>query len=118
MKNNRTSTIVRIILAISGCALIGVLFVPIWRIELNAPQYPEGLKLLIYAGKLAGDVNIVNGLNHYIGMKTLHAEDFIEFTVLPYIIGVYGLLFFLTAIFSYRKLLYILFTLFVAFGIL
>lgn len=48
---------------------------------------PEGLGLSIYANKLGGDVDIINGLNHYIGMKTLHAEEFIEFTVLPYIIG-------------------------------
>ena len=47
----------------------------------------KGLRLLIHANKLAGDVDIVNGLNHYIGMKTLHAEEFVEFTVLPYIIG-------------------------------
>ena len=57
-----------------------------WRIELNAPQYPEGLIMLIYPNKLGGNVDIINGLNHYIGMKTLHTEDFIEFTLLPVII--------------------------------
>ncbi len=43
-------------------------------------------------------MNVVNGLNHYIGMRTLHAKDFAEFAVLPYIIGVlifFGLLSFL-----------------------
>lgn len=76
---------------LSALMLIPALFVPIWRIELDAPQYPEGLVLKIYASKLGGDVEIVNGLNHYIGMKTLHAEEFIEFTVLPYIIGFFVL---------------------------
>ncbi len=72
------------------CILLAIVF-PIWRIELDAPQYPEGLALHIYANKMGGDVDIVNGLNHYIGMKTIHAEEFIEFTVLPYIIGFFGL---------------------------
>jgi len=108
----------RIITAISGVALIAVIFIPIWRIDLDAPQYPEGLRMLIHSNKLAGDVQIINGLNHYIGMKTLRAEDFIEFTVLPYIIGFFALLFMLVAIIGNRKLLYTLFVLFLSFGVL
>lgn len=93
--NKRLSLLTRILALVSALALIGVLFLPIWKIELSAPQYPEGLVLKIHANKLAGDVEVVNGLNHYIGMRTLHEKDFIEFTVLPYIIGafvVFGLL--------------------------
>ena len=67
----------RTIVIICGLALIAVLFLPVWRIDLAAPQYPEGLMLLIYANKLGGSVDIINGLNHYIGMKTLHTEDFV-----------------------------------------
>jgi copper chaperone NosL len=85
--NKRLSAISRMVAAFCAIALVGVLFLPIWRIELNAPQYPEGLVLKIYAGKLGGNVDVVNGLNHYIGMRTLHEKDFVEFTVLPYIIG-------------------------------
>ena len=76
----------RILLMLSGVLLLFIIKVPIWRIELNAPQYPEGLGLLIHADGIKGDVEIINGLNHYIGMKTLHTEDFIEFTILPYLI--------------------------------
>jgi copper chaperone NosL len=89
-----------------------------WRIDLAAPQYPEGLMLLIYPNQIGGNVDIINGLNHYIGMKTLHSTDFIEFTVLPYIIGFFAALFLLIAIAARKKLLYILFVLFVAFGVL
>src|SRR6185295_9906916 len=89
-----------------------------WRIDLKAPQYPEGLRLLIYPAKLAGNVDIINGLNHYIGMKTLHTKDFVEFTVLPYCIGFFALAFMITGIAGKRKLLNILFFLFVGFGIL
>lgn len=118
MQKNKLNTWVRIILAICGAALFAVLFLPIWRIDLAAPQYPEGLRMLIYANKLGGDVEIINGLNHYIGMKTLHAEDFIEFSVLTYIIGAYALFFIIVAAVGNRKLLYVLVGLFAAFGIL
>ncbi|MBL0136621.1 MAG: nitrous oxide reductase accessory protein NosL [Chitinophagaceae bacterium] len=71
----------RIISIVTALSLIGVIFLPLWSIELTAPQYPEGLELKIYASKLGGSVDIVNGLNHYIGMRTLHEKDFPEFAV-------------------------------------
>lgn len=118
MKTNKITKLSRIVLFVCGLALIIVLFVPLWQIDLVAPQYPEGLTLLIYANKLAGNVEIINGLNHYIGMKTLHADDFIEFTVLPGIIIFFSLFFFLAAYFAKRRWLNILCISFVAFGIL
>lgn len=104
-------------LFLSALALAISIFVPIWKIDLDAPQYPEGLALLIYADKLGGDVEIINGLNHYIGMKTLHAEEFVEFSVLPWIIGSYALFSLIAAIAGKRKVLYTLLGLFVVFGI-
>ena len=115
---NTISTITRALLFICGLGLLSVLFLPIWQIDLMAPQYPEGLRLLIYADKLAGNVDIINGLNHYIGMKTLHADDFAEFKILPYIIAFFSALFILTAIVAKRKWMNILCGLFVAFGVL
>ncbi len=94
----------KVVTACSVVMLIAVLFFPIWKIELAAPQYPEGLVLKIYANKLGGNVDVVNGLNHYIGMRTLHAEDFIEFTILPYIIGGYAALGLLTLALNRRKI--------------
>lgn len=116
MKNN-VSIKARVILFLSGLALIGVLFLPIWTIELNAPQYPEGLGMSIHANKLGGDIEIINGLNHYIGMKTLHEKDFPEFTILPYCIVFFSLLFVLTAWIAKRKMLTALLILFLIFGI-
>lgn len=117
MKQNKINPGSRIVLFISAIALFIVNFLPIWRIDLDAPQYPEGLELYIYANKLGGNVDIINGLNHYIGMKTLHTEDFIEFTILPYLIGFFSLLILITALVGKRKLLYTVFFLFVLFGI-
>jgi len=118
MKNDKLKPWVRFLLVLCGLALIAVLFVPMWRIDLVAPQYPEGLMLLIYPDKLAGNVDIINGLNHYIGMKTLHTKDFVEFAVLPYIIGFFALFFIVAGLVARRKLLYLLAVLFVSFGVL
>lgn len=107
----------RLLLIVAAILLAVSIFMPLWYIDLDAPQYPEGLRLLIYPNKLAGDVEIINGLNHYIGMQTLHAENFIEFTVLPYIIGFFALLTLVVALIGKRVGVYTLFSLFVIFGI-
>jgi copper chaperone NosL len=102
----------RILVAIAALMLAGAMFLPIWRIELSAPQYPEGLTLQIFAKGLAGDVDIVNGLNHYIGMHLLHSKDFIEFTLLPYILGVVVLLGLLAVYVNKKKFYYAFIVLF------
>lgn len=108
----------KLILFIAAVMLGISIFVPIWRIELDAPQYPEGLGLLIYANEIGGDVDIINGLNHYIGMQTLHSENFIEFTILPYIIAGYALLFIINILIARKKALYFTLAAFVFFGII
>ncbi|MBX3163015.1 MAG: nitrous oxide reductase accessory protein NosL [Bacteroidetes bacterium] len=113
----KISNLSRMALLLSALFLIVSLFVPIWQIDLDAPQYPEGLGLKIWANKIAGDVDIINGLNHYIGMKELHTDDFMEFTVLPYIIGAFVLFFLLSALMGKRKWLHTSLIAFVIFGI-
>ena len=66
----------RILVAFSSGALIAVFFLPAWRIDLFAPQYPEGLTMNIWINGLSGDVDIINGLNHYIGMKHITVDMF------------------------------------------
>lgn len=117
MKSKLASS-TKLLMLIAAAGLIIVLFKPIWRIELDAPQYPEGLSLAIHANGLRGNVDIINGLNHYIGMKTLHNEDFVEFKVLPYAIIFFSVLFALSALLNKRGLVYTAFILFVLFGIL
>lgn len=105
-------------LRISAIGLVLVLFVPMWRIELDAPQYPEGLVLQIFPNKIGGDVEIVNGLNHYIGMKTLHTADFIEFTILPYAVALFALLSIVVVFLNKVKWLNVLLILFISFGVI
>ncbi|HOZ83199.1 MAG TPA: hypothetical protein PLU85_08110 [Bacteroidia bacterium] len=96
----------RVIIAISSLLIAISFFVPIWRIDLFAPQYPEGLVMKIWLDKLTGDVEVINGLNHYIGMKKISVEMFPEFAFLKYIVAafiVYGLV---IAITGSRKILF------------
>jgi copper chaperone NosL len=117
MGTSKISILSKLMLLLGAVLMVISIFIPIWRIELDAPQYPEGLGLLIYANKIGGDVDIINGLNHYIGMQTLHSENFIEFTILPYIIGAYALLFLINIFIARKKFLYFTFAAFVLFGI-
>src|SRR5579872_4903199 len=117
MVKNKLTGYAKLLTAVCSVVLFAVVFLPIWRIELSAPQYPEGLVLRIFSNKLGGNVDIINGLNHYIGMKTLHTADFIEFTMLPYIIRIFSLALLLTALTGRKRLLHIVFILFVCFGI-
>lgn len=112
------SGIHRVLLIACGIALFLVNYFPIWRIELDAPQYQEGLELLIYSDKLAGNVDIINGLNHYIGMKTLHTADFPEFVILPYLILFFAIAFIITGIWGRRFAGYTLLGMFALFGVL
>jgi len=103
MKKVKISIISKGLLLVVMLLFIGSLFVPMWRIELAAPQYPEGLVLQLYANKIGGDVEIINGLNHYIGMSTLHTENFFEFKILSYIVVGFALLSLLLIFIAKRK---------------
>ena len=114
---NKISNLSRVLLVLAAICIAISMFLPIWRIDLFAPQYPEGLALLIYADKLAGNVDIINGLNHYIGMQTLHAENFIEFTILKYILGFFTLIILISALVGRKKLVYTVFIVFTLFSL-
>lgn len=96
----------RIIIAIASLALVATYFLPVWFIFLIAPQYPEGLTMNIWLDKITGQVDIINGLNHYIGMKHIKAEMFPEFGFLIYIVGFFILFGLAVAIIGKRKLLF------------
>jgi hypothetical protein len=60
---------------------------PLWIIAMEAPQYPEGLRLEIYAHTVGGDVNEVNTLNHYIGMGTIDRASLSDLDWIPFALG-------------------------------
>lgn len=71
-------------MVVAALAIGALLVVPIWRIDLQAPQYPEGLAIQIYHDRFEGDTEKINGLNHYIGMATIENEMFPEFAIMRY----------------------------------
>ena len=76
----------RAAMLVVALAMIPALFLPVWRITLHAPQYPDGLSVDIYANTVGGDLQEVNGLNHYIGMAEIEPDEFPEFRLIPFFI--------------------------------
>lgn len=93
------------LIAFASLAMTAAFFLPVWFIFLLAPQYPEGLTMQIWLTKITGQVDIINGLNHYIGMKHISEDMFPEFDYMKYILAAfiaYGLL---VTVVGSRKLL-------------
>ncbi len=100
----------RLMVAVAALLLLGTFFVPLWRIQLHAPQYPEGIGMLIRLDTITGmkpaDLDNINGLNHYIGMKRIEPEHIRVLQVMPMVVG--GLIVFalLVAFTGLRALLF------------
>jgi copper chaperone NosL len=81
----------RIIVAAGALLLLAVYVLPLWRIDLHAPQYPEGLGLRIWVNQITGakpnDLNSINGLNHYIGMHEIEPDEIPELRLMPLALG-------------------------------
>jgi hypothetical protein len=56
---------------IAALLLLVSIFLPYWKLTLNAPQYPAGLSVEAFLNRVEGDVSEIDGLNHYIGMRPL-----------------------------------------------
>jgi len=64
---------------------------PLWKITLEAAQFPGGLYMYIWINKISGSsehiLQNINILNHYIGMKPIHPDSIPELKYFPYIVG-------------------------------
>lgn len=91
MKTNRARPASRLVVLAAALALVALYFVPLWRITLDAPQFPEGIGLYVQIDAIEGinrhDLQNINGLNHYIGMKEIHPESIPELTWMPWILA-------------------------------
>lgn len=76
----------RILLLLSAITLGLTFFFPLWDIAIFAPQYPEGLYLNIWLDKISGNLNNINILNHYVGMKVISPTDIPELIYFPYLV--------------------------------
>jgi len=96
--------------AIASLALAGLFVLPLWRVQLVAPQYPEGLGMRIGISDVRGvmptDLDNINGLNHYIGMKHITPAAIPELRYMPWIVAGLILLGLIAAGVGSRKLLF------------
>lgn len=81
----------RVLLAGAAVLLVGAFVQPLWSVKLDAPQYPEGLGMKIWINNIAGnkpnDLENINNLNHYIGMKRIVPESIPELRYMPMAVG-------------------------------
>jgi copper chaperone NosL len=87
----------RLFLIVFAVLLVFGFTSPLWRISMEAPQYPEGLHIDIYLHKLEGgheghDIAEINELNHYIGMMTIDRHRLVDLDWMPFAFGVLFLL--------------------------
>jgi hypothetical protein len=118
LNEKRLSVVSSILLVVSALLIGASLFFPWWKMEFFAPQYPEGLNIIVYPDKLEGEIDIVNGLNHYIGMANFSEENFPELKYLSYLIGGLALLVLIAAIIRKKGFLYFVIGIFAVGGIL
>jgi hypothetical protein len=80
----------RYTLAIAAVLLLGAFVLPLWGVYLQAPQYPEGLGMRIRISTIEGvkpnDLDNINNLNHYIGMKRIVPESIPELRLMPAVV--------------------------------
>jgi hypothetical protein len=67
-----------VVLMLASLLLTISLFVPYWSLTMKAPQYPQGLKATLFINRVEGDVEEIDGLNHYLGMPSLNEGGKIE----------------------------------------
>jgi len=69
--------------------LIGYKTMPVWRVSLEAPQYPkasfpDGIPVFFNLTDWNGKVNEMNTINHYIGMDPMEAGAVLVRKVVPF----------------------------------
>lgn len=95
-----------IIMIVAALLPLGLFLFPLWRITLEAPQYPTPLAMNIHINDFSDvhphDIKNINLMNHYVGMKYI-PETIPEFKIFPIVIGIMTLLGVLIGFFANYK---------------
>ncbi|MCB9272419.1 MAG: hypothetical protein H6564_00165 [Lewinellaceae bacterium] len=98
----------RLLMAIGALLLLTLFVLPMWRITLIAPQYPDGVTMYIWINKLGGDspgtLQNINILNHYVGMKFIEPDSIPELRYFPPIVLLMVALGLIAALINKRQL--------------
>ncbi|WP_339648183.1 hypothetical protein [uncultured Salegentibacter sp.] len=81
-----------ILMILGSLLLLGLFYFPLWNIQLGAPQYPDPMGMDIFISGIEGeeefDIQNIDGVNHYIGMKKIpKPAEMWEFQVFPIVIA-------------------------------
>jgi copper chaperone NosL len=80
----------RLLLLAAALLLIPAWSTPLWSIRIVAPQYNDGLGMYIGVRDIVGhtehDIQNINILNHYIGMKPIVPAEVSPLEVMPYVL--------------------------------
>ena len=110
-RDSRLATSTRLFLAAATLLVLGGYFAPLWHIGLRAPQYPEGIGMYIWASRITGekphDLQSLNNLNHYIGMKPIVPESIPELRFMPAVLAGLVIIGLLTAATGRRRMLFL-----------
>ena len=75
-----------IIMLLAAILPLGLFLFPLWKITLEAPQYPTPLGMYIHINDFSDanphDIKNINLMNHYVGMKYI-PEAIPEFKIFP-----------------------------------
>lgn len=80
------------LMMLAALLLMVSMFLPYWSMTMEAPQYPDGLKVDVYVNRLEGDMREIDALNHYLGMPVLDEGGRLERSVSLISIVALGLL--------------------------
>ena len=85
----------RFLMLAASLMVLAVFLFPLWRIVLEAPQYPDPLGMEIHVDAIAGlnqhDIKNINLMNHYIGMKAI-PDHMPELDIFPVVMSAMALL--------------------------
>jgi copper chaperone NosL len=93
----------RFLVCLAGILMLLACVLPLWQVNLRSQQYPEGLKLVIHAQHITGNVQSINILNHYIGMKPISDAAFPEFTWMMPALATLGVVLLLVSLLGRRE---------------
>ena len=71
---------------IAAALLVVSFFLPLWKMTLLAPQYPNDIHLTAYGTDMTGDLQEINSLNHYAGVKPIDPENVRELDLFPFLL--------------------------------
>lgn len=87
MRLDISATWSRWLLVAAAAFVAAAIVLPLWGMTLVSTQYPEGLRMVVFANHIEGDIAEINALNRFIGMHPITDDFFSELRWLPLLFG-------------------------------